>query len=232
MSFPTWVGRHLISAHVGRERRSVMYYVAEKIYEVGLKRDFNPQEMGSGLLNSMGNSHTKYDAVVKLLGEIDFDSILDIGCRDGELLSQIIRDRKISAFGVDSSEEMIEVARERLGNDVEIYARDYGRLPWGKNSFDVVVCDGLFCRFFDPEGVICEMKRVIKHCGSLVIANVERTGRIRRLFDSIVRFRGSSDLRIYSKDEIVDLLGRSGFFVEDWQDIKDRGYVLRALAIR
>jgi hypothetical protein len=72
------------------------------------------------------------------------------------------------------------------------------------------------------------MKRVIKHCGSLVITGVGRTGRIRRLFD----LRGAGDTHNYSKYRVINLLGRSGFFVEDWIDTKARGFVLRALAIR
>lgn len=193
---------------------------------------FDLQEIVPGFLNNMGNSHTQYDAVVKLLAGIDFDSLLDVGCKDGELLSRLVGDRNISVFGVDGSEKIIEAARKRLGNDVEIFACDYERLPWGKNSFDVVVCNDLFCRFSDPEGAIREMKRVIKHCGTLVITDIRHIGCFKQLFDFIVKFRGSSNLRIYSTDEVVDLLGRSGFFVEDWQDIKNRGYVLRALAIR
>jgi ubiquinone/menaquinone biosynthesis C-methylase UbiE len=215
-----------------RERRSVIHYFAEDIYKVELERDFGLKEIGSGFLNNMGNSHTKYDAVMEILSGIDFNSILDVGCKDGELLSRLVEERKISAFGVDNSEEMIEAARKRLGNGVEIFACDYKKLPWGKNSFDVVVCNGLFCRFSDPEGVIHEMKRVIRHCGIFIITGVGRTGRIRRLFDFVVRSQGSSDLRVYSRDEVIDLLGRSGFFVEDWQDTKNRGFVLCALAIR
>ena len=185
-------------------------------------------ETESGLLNNMGNPCTKYDVIEKLLAGIDFDSILDIGCGDGELISQLVRGRNISAFGVDGSKKMIEAARKRLGGDFELSACDCMRLPWDKNSFDVLVCDGLFCRFSDPEGVIHEMKRVIRHGGSLIITGARRPGRIRRLFD----LRGSGDPNIYSEDEVVDLLGRSGFFVEDWVDTRSRGFVLRALAIK
>lgn len=205
-----------------------MYYFANQIDGAGPKRDLDLNEMGSGLLNDMGNSHTKYDIIIELLAETDFDTILDVGCKEGELISRLIKGRNIFAFGVDGSKKLIEAARKKLGDDVELFASDYGRLPWDKNSFDLVVCDGLFCRFPDFEGVIHEMKRVIKHGGSLIITGARHSGRIRRLFD----IGGAGDNRVYSKDEIIDHLGRSGFFVEDWVDTKDRGYVLRALAIR
>lgn len=228
MNSPTWVGRYTIPAHVGGERRWVMYYFANQIDGAGSKMYSGLNETESRLLKDMGNPYTKYDVIEKLLAGIDFDSILDIGCGDGELISQLVRGKNISAFGVDGSKKMIEAARKRLGGDFELSACNCMRLQWDKNSFDVLVCDGLFRRFTDPEGVIHEMKRVIKHGGSLIITGARRPGRIRRIFD----FGGSSDICVYPEDEVIDLLGRSGFFVEDWENSKDRGYVLRALAIR
>ena len=59
---------------------------------------------------------SRYQFVVDEILKHQFKSWLDVGCGTGALLSVIAEQRKdVQLFGVDLSEEMIKVARAKLG---------------------------------------------------------------------------------------------------------------------
>lgn len=61
------------------------------------------------------------EALVQLLGRLEFASVLEVGCGFGRIASLVRRvNPKASYMGLDLSPTMIAAARERLGTDAEL----------------------------------------------------------------------------------------------------------------
>jgi len=70
----------------------------------------------------------------KLLNHVTSDdSVLDVGCGDGALLSRLDARRRV---GIDFSEPMIGKAREN--NDIKFFVDDARHLSFDDDSFDIV----------------------------------------------------------------------------------------------
>ena len=64
--------------------------------------------------------------------------VLDVGCGTGKSVVPLLR-RGFAVTGVDRSAGMLEVARARLGDDVELVRADMRELPC-LGAFDLVAC--------------------------------------------------------------------------------------------
>ena len=62
--------------------------------------------------------------------------MLDIGCGVGAFL-RLVADRGAQPFGLDASEALIELARERLP-DADLRAGEMEALPYDDDTFDLV----------------------------------------------------------------------------------------------
>lgn len=68
------------------------------------------------------------------------NSVLEIGCGIGDLLKEINRFKPRELYGVDSSAEMIDLAKKFLeGVEVDLSVTDAARLPFPEKSFELVV---------------------------------------------------------------------------------------------
>lgn len=77
-----------------------------------------------------------------------------------------------SATGVDLSEGMLEVARERaasLGRAMRLQQADAVSLPFPDRSFDSVGVSLALCTIPDPAKALREMARVCRHGGQVVL---------------------------------------------------------------
>jgi SAM-dependent methyltransferase len=72
--------------------------------------------------------------------------LLDVACGTGKSLAALLDDSVISAVGVDAVPEMVEMARRRHGDRVELVVADMTRLP-RLGTFDMAFCinDALNC---------------------------------------------------------------------------------------
>lgn len=161
-----------------------------------------------------------YDDVIQQIKKQLFESVLDIGCGTGAMLSMIISDYKdVQACGIDLSEKMIQKSAELLGQRVKLVVGDSDNLPWVDNSFDLVVCNSSFHHFPEPLKVLEEIKRVLKPNGRIIIADPWWSEPKRFLINSFLRspvnFLG--DVRIYSEPEFRKMLTDSGFMSTSWE---------------
>lgn len=88
---------------------------------------------------SLFNAYYERPAMLDLAGDVAGRRILDAGCGSGPL-SAALRDRGAIVTGFDSSTKMLELARERLGDDAALHTADLGSpLPFPDAAFDDVV---------------------------------------------------------------------------------------------
>jgi SAM-dependent methyltransferase len=90
-------------------------------------------------------------------------SILDVGCGPG-YVSAAATERGVNAIGLDFSEEMIGIAKEKFPQ-VEFRQGDAQNLPFANRTFDRVVANFALLHLADPERAMSEAARVLKAGG-------------------------------------------------------------------
>lgn len=73
----------------------------------------------------------------RLLRPVEGERLLDVGCGAGDYL-RFFRGKGCSVTGVDPSDEMLDVARKRLGQRADLCPSDCVDLPFSDNEFDIV----------------------------------------------------------------------------------------------
>ena len=103
---------------------------------------------------------------------------LDLGCGTGEdtrRLAKIVGPTG-AAVGIDASEAMITVARQRAegtGLPVTFHVGDAMQLDLPTDSFDGVRCERLLVHVPDPVAVLAEMVRVTRPGGRVVVIDLD-----------------------------------------------------------
>lgn len=160
--------------------------------------------------------------VLAELERMSFNSVLDVSCATGTILSKI--SANIKKAGLDISPKMIHEAKQKLGDRADLVVGDSEKLPYINGSFDLVTCTLAFHHFEQPEIVLNEIHRVLRKGGSTIICDVYEPIFWRRLRSNILAsvFSDSGDLHFYSKKEIKWLLRRSGFHSIVWKTVGKR----------
>ena len=153
------------------------------------------------------HARSLYPFMLKKLYDIPFQSALDLGCGTGEMLKLILQknDHK-DLYGIDLSEEMLEVAKSKLPNRVRLFLGDSESLPFPDNSFDVVYCNDSFHHYPAPQNVLMEVHRVLKPGGTFLIGDCWQPSLGRVIMNFYMRHSKEGDVKIYSKSELVSML--------------------------
>jgi ubiquinone/menaquinone biosynthesis C-methylase UbiE len=100
-------------------------------------------------------------------------AVLDVGTGPGVLLVELATRRPdLRLTGVDLSADMIAAARRNvagLGDRVRAEVADVTRLPFGDQSFDLVVSSISAHHWDDPGGAVPELARVLRPGGRAYI---------------------------------------------------------------
>ncbi len=110
------------------------------------------------------------DVIRKLLGSLQFDSILEIGCGTGKNTSFLVQiGQKVEA--VDFSPGMIAKAREKVQVENVNFSQMDINEPWKftGEAFDLVVCNLVLEHIQDLDHVFSEAARVLRPGGKYFI---------------------------------------------------------------
>lgn len=114
------------------------------------------------------NAYYERPAMLDLVGDVTGRDVLDVGCGAGPLAERLA-EGGARVCGFDSSAHMIEIARQRLDDNVELQVVDLaGPLPYGDDSFDVACASLVFHYLADWVDALSEIKRVLRPGGRLV----------------------------------------------------------------
>ena len=159
----------------------------------------------------------RYRYIVDEALRYQFQTWLDVGCGTGALLSMIGEQRKSAQlFGIDLSEQMIRVAREKLGNRADLRVSDSERLPFGDEKFDLITCTFSFHHYTNPQAVLTEMSRVLAPQGKLIVIDPLLFTPLRQIFNFLAPFRQEGAVRFVSKNLMYDLAKSVDFKVTKW----------------
>lgn len=120
--------------------------------------------------SSLLNEYYNRPAIRELLGDVAGRHVLDLGCGSGPTLVDLI-EGGATAVGIDGSSALIDIARERLGPDVDLRVADLADpLPFDDDVFDDVVSSLALHYLEDWTAPLAEMKRVLKPGGRVILS--------------------------------------------------------------
>lgn len=115
------------------------------------------------------NAWYEKPAMLRLLGDVRGQRILDAGCGSGPT-SVAVSDRGAEVSGFDVSAAMIEIARRHLP-DADLRVHDLAEpLPWADEAFDVAVASLVLHYLPDWSGPLAELYRVLAPGGRLLVS--------------------------------------------------------------
>lgn len=204
-----------------------------------MEGNMNKKEQSKNTFNLQANKydttfyskHAKklYPFILNEIIRIDGLKVLDLGCGTGALIAQVIsEDSHRLVTGIDISEKMIEVARQKLGNKATLVVGDSEILPFDDQTFDVVYCNDSFHHYPNPQKVIAEVARVLKDGGGFIIGDTYLPIVIRQIMNTMIKYNHGGDVRIYSKSEITALLTKQ-FHQIKWQKISNKAYLVKGI---
>ena len=112
-------------------------------------------------------------------------TVLELGCGTGSIWMG--RDDVLGLFGklvlTDFSEGMLATARENVGskNNIEYMVADIQNLPFGDNSFDMVIANSMLYHVPDINKGINEVRRVLKDDGVFYCATLGENNFVEQL---------------------------------------------------
>jgi len=156
--------------------------------------------------------------IIELVGT--GNTVLDIGCHSGTLGSMLINEGN-QVYGIEINQEVAEIARSK-GLKVKIQDIE-SCFAFEDNFFDVVVAAEVIEHILDTDFLLEEIKRVLKHNGSLVLSTPNVASFGRRLFLLLGKnpyFEASfgyppearaGHIRFFTKGLIIGYLMHKGF---------------------
>jgi SAM-dependent methyltransferase len=101
-----------------------------------------------------------YEEAIRRVGIAPGQRVLDIGCGTGVFL-RLVADREGRPFGLDASDALVEIARERVP-EAEVRVGEMELLPYDDDSFDLVAGFNSFFFAADLVAALREAGRVAK----------------------------------------------------------------------
>jgi demethylmenaquinone methyltransferase/2-methoxy-6-polyprenyl-1,4-benzoquinol methylase len=129
-------------------------------------------------LHSFGLDQRWRKRAVKLAGVGPGDDVLDVACGTGDLSEAFAAAGAGSVIGVDFTEEMLVIARQKARRHQDRFSHsgqpryvqgDAMNLPFGSTSFDVVAIAFGIRNVADPLIALREFRRVLRTGGRLVV---------------------------------------------------------------
>ncbi|UCD91670.1 MAG: methyltransferase domain-containing protein [Methanobacteriota archaeon] len=117
------------------------------------------------------NAFVERPATISLLPEIEGKRVLDAGCGPG-IYSEWLTSHGAQVVAIDVSPKMLELARQRLPNSVEIRLADLDKpLDFLEDeSFDIVLCPLVLDYVENMEDLFAEFHRILLKSGVLVFS--------------------------------------------------------------
>lgn len=157
-----------------------------------------------------------YPKILSALKDRKFTDLLDCGCGTGpmiEILCEKYPDKHYT--GLDLTPGMIEKAKEKKLHNAEFVVGDCENLPFPDGSFDVVICTNSFHHYPDPQAFFDSVHRVLRKNGCLILRDYTSSDiivwQMNHIELPLARLCGHGDVKIYKKQEYLDMVKKAGF---------------------
>lgn len=147
-------------------------------------------------LGKIKRHHDMLDLVVKMSKVKDGGQVLDIGCGTGLLSLKFLQAAKCAVSGIDLSEEMLRVWKEKIGklglsDRVSVKQGSAEKMDFNDSSFDIIASTVTLHHVIDKQPVISKIYGLLKPGGRFILGDldVDTSGdrndvrRLRRIMD-------------------------------------------------
>ena len=150
------------------------------------------------------------------------DKILDIGCGNGRLLN-LFENKEIDYTGIDSSKELIEIAKKNYSNERNFIHGNALSLPFQNKTFDTVFSIAVLHHVPSKKFRTCFVTTHILHTIKKLVGRSDLD-----LGDTIISFGQKKRQRYvhaFTKRSLCRLLEKNGFTVSSIKETQRRsGY--------
>lgn len=228
--------------YLNKTLKNKKQFVHEIFEELADKYDFMNE-----IITFKKNSFIKEQAVKKVLVKENF-KILDVCTGSGDIAIDFakISDKSVEIIGIDFSEKMLEIARNKAKNfeNITFLQADADHLPFEKDTFDVVFISYGLRNLENTDIAIKELKRVTKKEGCVVNLDLGKPNFFIKIFFKLYMsvvvpilakifygkslpykylFESSKDFS--SQEELVSKFKKLGFY-----NIKNYNYLFGTIA--
>ena len=166
------------------------------------------------------------DRIVQWAGAGPHDNVLDVACGPGLLACAFARVAK-HATGIDMTPAMLEQARktqqEQGLQNLSWQQGDVYSLPFPPDQFSIVSSRFVFHHLQDPLAALCEMKRVCKFGGKVVVADMAPLPDKAGALNAAELLRDPSHVRALPVDELRGLFAQAGLGVPQANNYRMEG---------
>lgn len=125
--------------------------------------------------NNLFNAYYARPEMIRLAGDVAGFEMPDAGCGSGPLM-EALRAKDAAVSGFDLSPAMVELARQRLGQDAKVRVSDLGApLPYLDDKFDLVAASLSLHYVEDWPSALAELRRALKPGGRLIVSIIHPT---------------------------------------------------------
>ncbi|MBI5680482.1 MAG: methyltransferase domain-containing protein [Methanobacterium sp.] len=164
----------------------------------------------------------------KLNEEEDMGKLIELGCGTG-YFTKTLANKSESITSTDISEEMLEIAKERLKecNEIKFHVMDFQDCKFDDGTFDTVFMGLVLLFADDPLEALKESRRILKSEGAIIIADPDISflsfyGMLKFRFRALLKYRRvPSTGHLLNQKKIVDMLDKTGFEVVKKEIIQD-----------
>ena len=161
-----------------------------------------------------------YPDVLAELEREPFQDLLDCGCGTAPMLT-LLHEKypEKHLTGIDRTPKMIEVAKSKRMENVDLVVGDCENLPFAENSFDAVICCQSFHHYPNVQDFFHSVYRVLRPNGRLVLRDMTANTAAARWFFNhiempIINLTGHGDVHVYGRDEVRQLCKKAGLQME------------------
>jgi 2-polyprenyl-3-methyl-5-hydroxy-6-metoxy-1,4-benzoquinol methylase len=178
--------------------------------------------------------------LLSLLDKSKNTLILDLGCGNGYLVNQLLKEG-YNAYGTDASSEGINIARKQNPDRFFLQDISTGQLPPELQSlpFDTIISTEVIEHLYNPEGFIDFCKKLLPQNGELIVSTPYH-GYLKNLVLSIFNKWDShhgpawygGHIKFWSRDTLSKLLVDKGFEVIDFKGCGRMPYFWKSMLIK
>jgi ubiquinone/menaquinone biosynthesis C-methylase UbiE len=146
------------------------------------------------------------EAVREFVGTRDFQSVLDIGCGDGSISTQLLKPGMRLTLN-DLSSTMLSSAASRMpqgfSDQIEYINEDFSRAMLSFQPFDLIICVGVLAHVDSPVATIQKINSLLTSGGTVIVECTDDQHPVTKLAAAIGSLRGKSAASTYSTNRVV-----------------------------
>ncbi|MGI9610503.1 MAG: class I SAM-dependent methyltransferase [Acidimicrobiia bacterium] len=157
-----------------------------------------------------------HDAVLRHLGPISPQRVLDMGCGTGQLTQRLVTHfDQAHVTGFDYSTGMLRRAQRRLRSreNAALGRADATNLPVAPGSLDLIVCTESFHWYPDQEKALRDMSQALRRGGRVAIGSVAAFNDVDQRAVELMSTRIDRPIRALTPSAIADMMDTAGLRV-------------------